>query len=167
MRQVADKAHDPQVEVAHAVQVGVAAAGYAVGAAQQVAEDARGRHPAQQVTAQVTVHGRHHVVGCQRIAGADADCLVPALAEGAAHPTALLPQRHHALVKAARQLHPVEEFKLLLRASTPLLLHFLADCRRNRCHHCLRRHTGRVDEDGIVRCAQGRDRPVRVDLITA
>ena len=76
---------------------------------EQVGEDAARRHAAQQVRAQVAVHRRDDVVRTQRIAGADADRLVAALAERAAHAAALLPERHHALVKGARQAHPVVE----------------------------------------------------------
>ena len=46
MAQVADETNHVQVEVTHAVQIGIPAAGDAVGAAEQVAEDALWAHPA-------------------------------------------------------------------------------------------------------------------------
>ena len=57
---------------------------------------------AEQEGAEVAMHRRNDVVRRQRIARADADRLVPTLAECAAHPSTLLPVREHAVVEEAR-----------------------------------------------------------------
>ena len=111
--QVADEAEDPEAQVADAVDVDVAARGDARGAAQQVGEDAPRGEAAQQEGAQVAVHRRHHIVRPQRVARADADRLMAALAEGAAHPAALFPMGDHALIEGAGEPHPIVEVEPL------------------------------------------------------
>ncbi len=54
---------------------------------------------AEQERAQVAVHRRDHVVRPERVPHAHADRFVAALGERAANTPALLPERHHALVK--------------------------------------------------------------------
>ena len=113
VRQVADEAKDAEVQVAHAVQVHVAAVSDARGAAKQVGEHPPRGDAAQQERAQVAVHRRDDVIWPQRIARADADRLMPALAERPAHAAALLPVRQHPIIERARQAHPVIEVELV------------------------------------------------------
>ena len=134
----------------------------------RLAKRRRGRKTAQQVTAQVAVHGRDHIVRLKRVACADADGLVAALAEGAAQPSPLLPERDHTLVKGAREAHPVVEFQSLIPAQSQVqirrrhedgVLHSQPD---NPLNYLAWGHVRCVNHHSVVCRTQGRQRPLAV-----
>ncbi len=106
--QRADEADDVFAEVADAVHVRIAPPTNTRHAPQHLRHELACRMPAHQICAEVTVHGRDHVVGRERERRADADRFVTELRKLSTCNFALLENLNDAIIERPRKFHPIQ-----------------------------------------------------------